>query len=282
MHTEFQNQTDGKDPDLLINGVQVHAEGAGPDTIVMVHGWPDTWRLWDAQVAALKDEYRCVRFTLPGFDIAGPRRAWSLDETMRLFAAIVTRHSPERPVTLLLHDWGCLFGYHFQKCYPQLVARIVAVDIGDAGSGAHRKQMGLTGGLMVFAYQAWLALAWRIGGRLGDGMSRSFARIAGSPTDPARIHSGMNYPYYITWTKKYGSYKAVAPLAVHLAVDYPVPVLYIYATRKPVMFHSRRWIEGLRRNPANEVLAFDTGHWPMAEQPEAFNLAVRNWLARTR
>ena len=39
----------------------------------MVHGWPDTYRLWDGQVEALKDRYRCVRFTLPGFDAAQPR-----------------------------------------------------------------------------------------------------------------------------------------------------------------------------------------------------------------
>ena len=34
----------------------------------MIHGWPDTHRLWDRQVAALQDRYRCVRFALPGFD----------------------------------------------------------------------------------------------------------------------------------------------------------------------------------------------------------------------
>ena len=44
----------------------------------MIHGWPDTYRLWDAQVAFFKDRYRCVRFTLPGFDIDKPRRAFSV------------------------------------------------------------------------------------------------------------------------------------------------------------------------------------------------------------
>ena len=36
---------------LQVSDVEVYIEGAG-DTIVMVHGWPDTYRLWDAQVAA--------------------------------------------------------------------------------------------------------------------------------------------------------------------------------------------------------------------------------------
>ena len=53
----------------VIDGIDVRAEGQGPRTVVMVHGWPDTYRVWDAQVAALQGQYRCVRFTLPGFDI---------------------------------------------------------------------------------------------------------------------------------------------------------------------------------------------------------------------
>ena len=58
-----------------IEGVDVVVEGEGAETVVMMQGWPDTWRLWDGQVAALKDRYRCVRFTQPGFDPAKPARA---------------------------------------------------------------------------------------------------------------------------------------------------------------------------------------------------------------
>jgi len=54
-------------PNLLIDGVDVHVAGEGGQSIVMIHGWPDTYRLWDAQAAFFRDRYRCVRFTLPGF-----------------------------------------------------------------------------------------------------------------------------------------------------------------------------------------------------------------------
>jgi pimeloyl-ACP methyl ester carboxylesterase len=36
---------------LQIGGVDVFVEGDGPESIVMIHGWPDTYRLWDEQVA---------------------------------------------------------------------------------------------------------------------------------------------------------------------------------------------------------------------------------------
>ncbi len=80
---------------------------------------------------------------------------------------IVEQACPDAPVTLLLHDWGCVFGYQFALRQPQLVRRVIGVDIGDAGSPAHRAARRLHENLMVFAYQAWLALAWRIDSAFG-------------------------------------------------------------------------------------------------------------------
>ena len=45
---------------LQIDGIAIHIEGPpeAADTVVMIHGWPDTHRLWDRTVAALKDQHR--------------------------------------------------------------------------------------------------------------------------------------------------------------------------------------------------------------------------------
>src|SRR5260221_8077897 len=67
---------------MKVDDVEVIVEGGGATTIVMIHGWPDSYRLWNAQVAALKDRYRCVRFSLPGFELAGAKRAYALDEVV--------------------------------------------------------------------------------------------------------------------------------------------------------------------------------------------------------
>ena len=66
---------------VQVAGIDVHVEGdESAPTIVMVHGWPDTYRLWDGQVEFLKPRYRCIRFTLPGFDERQPRRIHTVDE----------------------------------------------------------------------------------------------------------------------------------------------------------------------------------------------------------
>src|SRR5689334_15763241 len=121
----------GDDAHMNIDGVEVFVEGNGTDTIVMVHGWPDTYRLWDQTVEHLKSRYRCVRFTVPGFDRAHERRRRSLADLSAFIDAVVQKVSPDRKVILMLHDWGCVFGYRYYMDHPERVARIVGVDVGD-------------------------------------------------------------------------------------------------------------------------------------------------------
>lgn len=253
--------------------MDVHVDGAGPKTIVMIHGWPDTYRLWDGQVPALRGRYRCVRLTLPGFERSDERRAYTLDEVVESIRAVVEQAGS--PVTLLLHDWGCLYGYQLAVRYPRLVERIVGVDIGDAGSRAHRAELGVLGRWAIFGYQLWLAMAWRVGGRLGDAMTRAMARLLRCPTDRSMIGSHMAYPYAMRWFGDAGGFKGLRAFAPE------VPMLFLYGEKKPVMFHSRGWVERLASRPPNRVVAFPTGHWIMVTRRETFNDALRSWLAET-
>jgi cis-3-alkyl-4-acyloxetan-2-one decarboxylase len=260
---------------LRVDGVEAIVEGGGPKTIVMVHGWPDTYRLWDAQVEALKARYRCVRFTLPGFD-PGPKRAYPLDDLLKVMRAIVERACPGGRVTLLLHDWGCFFGYQFAMRHPELVERVVGVDIGDGGSRQHRSELGAKGMLIVLTYQMWLAAAWRIGGRVGDAMARAMARAMPCPSVDAReVHAQMGYPYAMRWFGVAGGISGVAVFKPQ------VPMLFMYGERKPIMFHSRAWAERVAAQPGNRVIAFPTGHWIMVQRPAEFNRALLDWLAET-
>jgi pimeloyl-ACP methyl ester carboxylesterase len=210
----------------LIGNTRVFIDGSGPDTILMLHGWPDTAAMWEPQVAALAPYFRCVRFTWPGFEIGAPRREHSLVSLLDLCEQVVRETSPGKPVTLLVHDWGCLFGYQFAQRHPDLVARVIGVDIGDAGSKAHRDEIGVKGKLGIVAYQLWLAAAWKIGGGVGESMTRKLAKLMRVPVAADTLTVEKNYPYYSTWT---GKYKRVKPFRPHC------PMLFIYGIRKPFM-----------------------------------------------
>jgi cis-3-alkyl-4-acyloxetan-2-one decarboxylase len=261
---------------LTLQGVEVFVEGDGSDTLVLLHGWPDTHRVWDGTVEALKHHFRCVRFTLPGYDLAKPPRATSLAEMTALIAGIVDAVSPAAPVTLVLHDWGCVFGYEFATRCPQRVARIVAVDIGDHNSGACARSLSFKAKARVFAYQFWLAVAWTVGGTVGTAMTRWMARRSGSRVASSAVGWQMNYPYAMRWFGLLGGFRGAAPVA------HRCPVLFIYGLRKPFMFQSPEWLLRLAERPGCAVQPFPTGHWVMAQQPEAFNRCVATWLAGQR
>lgn len=257
---------------MKIDDIDIHIEGSGRESVLMLHGWPDTHRLWDPQVAALQAaQYRCVRFTLPGFAPGDTRGVHTLDEIVALIHRVIERACGGGPVTLLLHDWGCFFGYQLALRHPDCVRRIIGVDIGDAGSRRHLRETGLMSKLSIVGYQLWLAAAWRIGGRVGDRMAQAMARAARAPAARQQVHAQMGYPYWLQWTGGFRQAKAFTPAC---------PMLFIYGSRKPFMFHASTWAQELAARPGSRVVACETGHWVMVEQPAVFNAAVIAWLAQ--
>jgi pimeloyl-ACP methyl ester carboxylesterase len=263
---------------LNVQDLDVFIEGEGP-VVLMLHGWPDSPALWDDTVAALRDGYRCVRFALPGYALSKPPRPVSVDQMSALIAAVADAVSPNEPVTLLLHDWGCFFGYEYAARHPLRVARVVGVDIGDTNSGAYLQSLSGKEKRAIAGYQLWLAAAWKIGRfapGLADRMTRHMAHKMGCRTDPARIGWQMNYPYAMQWWGSFGGLRGVARVGKVLG---PVlPTLFLFGRRKPFMFHSQRWVDQLAQTPGCAVQGFDAGHWLMRQKPAEFNAAVRGWL----
>ena len=73
----------------------------------------------------------------------------------------------------------------------------------------------------------------------------------------------MNYPYDIRWTGSHGSYKGAVPFVPTW------PMLFIYGSRKPFMFHSPQFVAALAARADCRVLEFATGHWVMTREPGA-------------
>lgn len=263
---------------LSIRGLDVTVEGQGP-VLLMLHGWPDSPALWDETVAALRDGYRCVRLPLPGFDLSKPARALSVDAMCDLLAAVLDDVSPAAPVTLVLHDWGCLFGYELAARHTRRVARVVGVDVGDTQSGAYLRSLTIRQKAMIAGYQLWLALAWLLGPvwpRVADRMTRFMARQVGCRTPPGAMGWQMNFPYAMQWLGVCGGLRQLAPVEKLLGPR--LPTLFLFGRRKPFMFHSARWLAALGTTPGCAVHGFDAGHWLMKQQPAAFNRVLRDWL----
>ncbi len=269
---------------VMVNGTEVLIEGHGEQVLLMLHGWPDSRALWNLQVAALSPHFRCVRFTWPGFDAAteattkaGPR---SLDELVALVGAVADRVSPGKPVTLVVHDWGCMFGYEFAARHPTRVSRIVAMDIGDFNTGALIKSLSLSAKLSAAAYQLWLAWAWIFGHllglhRLGNAMTRFMAKAFRAPGARESIGFGMTYPYAMTW---FGLYGGLGKAAKNHQPTHPC--LYFHALRKPFQFQSPQWLAAIAARPDSESHALSCGHWLMLQRADEVNTKTLAWLKK--
>ncbi len=244
----------------------------GPEdapVLFFLQGWPDDASLWDRQVALLSRRYRCVRTTMPNFD--GQRTArwgYGTDEIVAALAALLEEVSPSRPVTLILHDWGCFWGYILHQQHPHLVTRVAGLDIAPHVEPSPLAMCG------IIAYQWWLIAAFAIDGGLGDAMTRSLAGRMGAPMPVSRITSWMNYPYRNAWADLFsGRAKA-------RAADYwpTVPLLFAYGKKKPFPFHSRKWIEHVEE-AGGTVVGLDCDHW--VPRDPAFDPILEEWLAST-
>ncbi|MFD9941514.1 SDR family oxidoreductase [Nonomuraea sp. NPDC059023] len=79
-------------------------------TILLVHGYPDTHRVWDEVAGLLSDRYHVVRYDVRGAGQSGApydRRHYSFDHLAADLGAVLDEIGKPR-VHLVGHDWGSL------------------------------------------------------------------------------------------------------------------------------------------------------------------------------
>ena len=289
------------EPTLLASSPEAPAR----DTLVFLHGWPDSPALWDSQTNALAREgYRCVSIPLPGYPPDDARAGATAAGRMNLnFDAAVEdvastmRATTTPPATVIAHDWGCVVTYRLQRKHPELVRRVAVLDVGNDVDGLTRRERA-----WIVAYQAWLIAAHQAGGAVGDWMTTTFARAAGAPGVGGRgeggrrtVSAALNWPYAAFWRERLRGgggggedeeKTSADERRIGDASSRRVPscaTLYMYGTDKPARFHGDRWLKDVRENPAGgKVVAVEgAGHWFLVTHASATNEALSTWLRET-
>ena len=284
-------------------------------TLVFLHGWPDSPRLWDAQIAHLSEAgHRCVAVPLPGYPpddapsrtrgAPRPNFETAVDDVLATVEALTTAR--ERPFILVCHDWGCLVGYKLQRRRPELVSALAALDVAADVEGLTPKELAF-----IVAYQAWLTGALLIGGPIGDAMTAWFARFAGAPEPNAK--AALNWPYLAFWREKIAAARPAparpddqreeagetpertdsawgkshatregekTPRGDRGGGRVPTcPTLYMFGGHKPARFHGDRWLREVRANgPGSDAVEMPGGHWFLVSHAEEVNERLARWL----
>lgn len=102
--------------------------GAGERTIVLVHGWKGSHRLWDQVVARLEGDHRVIAFDLRGMGESDkPRGRYDFDELAGDLGFVLDALDA-RDVTLVGWSMGCTVSLHRLDTAGDRVARLVLVN----------------------------------------------------------------------------------------------------------------------------------------------------------
>ena len=266
--------------------------------MLFIHGYPDDQTIWSEQIAYFKDRFYCLRVVLPNFGGKVDRDSgFDFPEVIDLIKAAVDKLNREgKPIILVTHDWGAVYGYLFEKQYPDLVKKMIALDIG----GRALELSSFLKYLMIPFYQINLALAFLMAQRKGIGvllgqawtdLTLALVRFLGSaytskeltlsgPSRRSAFNLFQNYPYYYFWKQIFFEGKSLSDGA---GFQPNCPVLFVYGCQglKSLMsFHDRQWLEYLEQKPESKAVAFETaGHWLMRDSPTKLNHLIDDFLA---
>jgi epoxide hydrolase 4 len=113
-------------------GVKIHyaSLGSGP-LIVMIHGFPDYWYTWRAQMEVLAASYRCVAIDLRGYNLSDKPKGvdnYAMEKLVGDVAAVI-KHLGQNKAILVGHDWGGAISWSFALTRPEMLEKLIILNV---------------------------------------------------------------------------------------------------------------------------------------------------------
>jgi pimeloyl-ACP methyl ester carboxylesterase len=273
----------------VVNGaVRLAVFECGPrdgTPVVLVHGWPDTHRLWDSVTPLLAPRCRVIAYDTRGHGEStcpASTREFRLEHYTDDFFAVIDTLEPDRPVHVLAQDWGSVQVWQ-AAADPRATGRIASFT---SVSGPNLDYLGRllrdrlrhpsrTGMLEVAAQLASSTYALIF---LVPGLPELYFRVVGRPslwrlfhriterTPGDRIHVADTLPQDMRHGLRI--YRANMRRVLRprdLPVNIPVQLLVArrdIAVRAAPYAYYDRWVPHLRR------IDLDSGHWSPFTHPD--------------
>ncbi|WP_404365529.1 alpha/beta fold hydrolase [Marinobacter sp.] len=250
--------------------IYVARDGKGSPALLL-HGVPDSAELWQPVIDGIRDHYTCYAPDLPGFYRSQVPSGfdYSLEGYATFVKDLLDALGIEQPVTLILHDWGGIFGMAFACLYPERVSRIV----GGSFPFSHLYQWHPWARVWQTPVLGELSMAmmneplfrWEIqrGSQRLD-KSQIHAMYAGRATRPEtrnsvlRLYRSMPPRRFQPWQSRVELLARKVPIDLVWGADDPYVPTY----------------QGRLLHPRRMHVVPECGHWVPAEAPEAIIAAV--------
>jgi pimeloyl-ACP methyl ester carboxylesterase len=262
-------------PRIRTNGVELHYEqaGDGPQTIVFAHGLLMSSRMFDHQVAALSDQYRCIAFDFRGQGQSSiPADGYDMDTLSQDVAGLIEGLAAA-PCHFVGLSMGGFVGMRLAVRHPHLLRSLVLMDTA-AGREPHWFRYHL---LRLWA--RWFGLG-SVAGRV---MPILFGRKFLTDTDPARAALRESWRDRLKSNDRLAVTRASKgvidrPGCEELLGDVHVPTLILVGADDTATPPEKSRFLHERIAGSQLVIIPDAGHSSAIEEPEVVNEALRRFL----
>jgi epoxide hydrolase 4 len=121
------------------NGIRLHAVTAGPEDgkpVILLHGFPEFWYSWRKQIQPLGAAgFRVIAPDQRGYNLSDKPEgvgSYQLDLLVEDIVGII-RRLHEGQVHVVGHDWGAAVAWTLAIQYPELVDRLVILNVPHPG-----------------------------------------------------------------------------------------------------------------------------------------------------
>ncbi len=263
-------------PTLIVNGAELSYEdtASGRQTVVFAHGLLWSGRLFDAQVAALRDRYRCITFDFRG---QGRSKVTESDydmETLAGDAAALIEQLSAGPCHFVGLSMGGFVGMRLAARRPELIRTLTLLS-----TSPDRESFSTALRLRGMSFIArWLGVRLVIGGIMKRLFAPKFLN------DPARADQHQECWRRLLAIDPVGARRAALGVMTRQPVyeelnRIKAPTLILVGDRDPNTppEKARRIQEGI---PGSRLTVFpDAGHTLPEEEPDAVNAALTAFLA---
>ncbi len=99
--------------------------------VVLVHGFPDFWYSWRAQMPALAHDFHVVAIDQRGYNLSGQPEGvenYTINKLVGDLLSVVKHFGPGKAV-IVGHDWGGLVAWTFAMTHPELTDRLIVLNL---------------------------------------------------------------------------------------------------------------------------------------------------------
>ena len=259
--------------------LDVQVEGTGRP-VVLVHGWPDTKRLWSKQVPALAAAgFQVITYDQRGYgasDKPAEVEAYSLP-FLALDATNILDHLGIERAHLVGHDWGAAVAWAVASLAPARVDHLVALSVGNPSSFS-RPSYGQR-------EKSWYMLLFQLTPEGENWVTEAHLRDWAHHPDAAAVYAELLNDGSVTPGLNY--YRANVPPGAMFGPPVELPPVQAptmgvwssadFALLEEQMTGSAEFCTGGWRYQRVE----GAGHWFQWEQPERVNELLLDFLPRS-